>query len=350
MINSIKKIIPTNVKACIHRKYEVYILNKEYKRLKKYKKIFIFGSPDHGNLGDHAITNAQIQLLKNNFKEYKIIEITLNEYKKNIFFIKKYINKDDIITINGGGNFGNQYMFDENIRRDVIRNFPNNKIILFPQTMYFTNDKNGKEELEKSKYIYEKHLNLTLVAREKKSFELMKENFKNNTIILTPDIVLYLNKSKKKVDRKGALFCMRNDLESQLSKAQKQKILNLLKMNYCDIKVTDTVINKNISKDKREYILNEKFDEFRNSELVITDRIHGMVFAAITSTPCIALSNYNHKVIGTYEWIKNLDYIKFSKDINEIQLYINELKNGKSNQYDNSFILNQYNKIIEIMK
>lgn len=41
-----------------------------------------------------------------------------------------------------------------------------------------------------------------------------------------------------------------------------------------------------------------KYIKFRECELVITDRIHGMIFAAITGTPCIALSNY--KIKGTY--------------------------------------------------
>lgn len=347
---NLKKLIPINIKIFIYNKYENYKLNKKYKRLKNKRKIFIFGSPNHGNLGDHAITNSQIEFIKNNFKEYKIIEVTLFEYKKNIAFIKKYINKSDIITINGGGNFGNQYIFDENIRRDVIKNFPNNKILLFPQTIYFTSDKDGKLELEKSKNIYSNHKNLILVAREKTSFKLMKENFKNNTILLTPDIVLYLDKYKKEVNRKGALFCMRSDLESKFSEEEKKELLEILKYNYNYVKITDTVINKNITKEERENILNIKFDEFRKCELIITDRIHGMVFAAITSTPCIALSNYNQKVIGTYEWIKHLNYIKFANNMDEVKEYINELKEIKEYRYNNSYAINYYNQIIKSIK
>ena len=35
-----------------------------------------------------------------------------------------------------------------------------------------------------------------------------------------------------------------------------------------------------------------------------------MVFAAITKTPCIVTKSLDHKVTGTYEWIKSLNYIK----------------------------------------
>lgn len=58
-----------------------------------------------------------------------------------------------------------------------------------------------------------------------------------------------------------------------------------------------------------------KFKDFQKSKLVITDRLHGMVFCAISGTPCIAFSNYNHKVKGTYDWIKDLDYIKYVDNI-----------------------------------
>ena len=57
--------------------------------------------------------------------------------------------------------------------------------------------------------------------------------------------------------------------------------------------------------------------EFCDAKLVITDRLHGMIFAAISETPCIVFSNYNHKVGGTYEWIKQLPYIRYVENMGE---------------------------------
>ena len=57
----------------------------------------------------------------------------------------------------------------------------------------------------------------------------------------------------------------------------------------------------------------DKLQEFSTARLVITDRLHGMVFAAITGTACIAFRNYNYKIEGTYEWIEYLQYIQFSR-------------------------------------
>ena len=45
----------------------------------------------------------------------------------------------------------------------------------------------------------------------------------------------------------------------------------------------------------------DKFKDFQKSELVITDRLHGMIFCYITKTPCIVMPNNNHKILMTYE-------------------------------------------------
>lgn len=64
---------------------------------------------------------------------------------------------------------------------------------------------------------------------------------------------------------------------------------------------------------------------FASSRVVITDRLHGMIFAAITGTPCVVLSNSNHKIQGVYEWIKDLPYIEFISDVHETQGALNRV-------------------------
>ncbi|WP_423202829.1 polysaccharide pyruvyl transferase family protein [Morganella morganii] len=55
--------------------------------------------------------------------------------------------------------------------------------------------------------------------------------------------------------------------------------------------------------------------KFSNSKLVVTDRLHGMIFAFITNTPCLVIRNSNHKIEETYKnWISNFNYIKLIND------------------------------------
>ena len=51
-----------------------------------------------------------------------------------------------------------------------------------------------------------------------------------------------------------------------------------------------------------------------------------MIFAAITETPCIVLNSLSHKIRGCYEWISNLDYIRFADSIDEVPSIIEELQ------------------------
>ena len=65
--------------------------------------------------------------------------------------------------------------------------------------------------------------------------------------------------------------------------------------------------------------------EFASCKLVITDRLHGMIFSAITGTKCFALDNLSKKVSGGYEWVKDLGYITLCKDTDELMELLNEV-------------------------
>ena len=71
------------------------------------------------------------------------------------------------------------------------------------------------------------------------------------------------------------------------------------------------ILENSFDLDLREQKLDELLNKFTNSSLVITDRIHGMIFSYLTQTPCIALNNYNHKVRCEYDWIKESNYTNF---------------------------------------
>ena len=75
----------------------------------------------------------------------------------------------------------------------------------------------------------------------------------------------------------------------------------------------------------REFEVERKFDEFRRARLVITDRLHGMIFAAITGTPCIALNNSSGKVEGVWSlWLRHLDYVKFVREAADYVKFVRE--------------------------
>lgn len=367
MIKSIKKVLKSNKfvysnlvslneyifkqKQYLLSKNKVKQAIKEGKVNKNGKNIYFLLCQNHGNMGDQAIGLAEYLLIRDNLSNSNIINIMEDDYKLCKNYIKKVVKKNDIIGLQGGGSIGNQYLSHEQSRRHIIRSFPNNKIISFPQTIYFSNDDKGQVELNKTIESYSKHKDLTVIAREVPSYELMKTIFKNNNVFLTPDIVMYLNKSNPKIKRQGALCCFRNDCEGVINIKDKELIKSKLNDIFDSVKITDMEVHKIINFDTREMELEKKFNEFKAAELVITDRLHGMIFAAITSTPCIVLSNYNHKVKGTYEWLKDQGYIKYAENVYECMEFTEELRNINDNkiEYNKDFSIQYYNKIINVI-
>ena len=332
MVHKIKRKIGEKKVYYSGRKYI-----RDFNKNKGQKKIYFLSTPSHGNIGDQAIAEASVFFFNKYFSEYKIIEIYQEDVSKYAYAIKKSITPQDLVIIHGGGNMGNLYVWEEETRRQIIRLFKKNPIISMPQTMSFTNDKLGKKELKKSKRIYNNHPNLKLIARETLSYEIMSKYFNRAEVILNPDIVLFLF-NKFEVDntqRTRIMTCLRSDKESILGQ-KKQQFLDELNQVYSDIFNYDTVINEKVYRESRTQKLNEMFNEFRKSKVVITDRLHGMVFCAITKTPCIVTKSLDHKVTGTYEWIKELNYIRLvdELEISKIQPLIEELSK-----------LENYNKI-----
>lgn len=339
------------------------------------KKIIIIGEPHHGNLGDQAIFMAEKEMLKKYFPEFELYQVHEELLSLCIGKVKKYINDDDIIMLHGGGNFGDTYDRPEYGRREVIKLFPNNKIIMFPQTAYFSNTEKGKKELETSKEIYNKHQHLVILARENKSYNFIKENFKNAKVYLTPDIVMTLKRTSNKNNREGALLLLRVDKEKVLNNNDEVIIKKVLEEKVKKYKLSDMnldsnipelrqeMLNKydgfhifnlnnkveitNITDQNREMILEDKFKEFQEAKIVVTDRLHGMIFSAITETPCIVFSSMDHKIIESYNWLKDLGYIKFCDNINQFEEYVDELLKIKLTSYDNKFAEERIFKILK---
>ena len=309
-------------------------------------QVLLFGVPHHDNLGDSAIAVAEKKLIEKYFPNFKYRYISEETTDKCLPKVIPFVDENDIIMFHGGGNLGNQYLYVENSRRNVIKAFPNNKIFSFPQTIFFTNNEEGKKEFEITKQIYNSHKNLILMARDKISYDVMKENFYNNQVFFTPDVVTILDESNSSMTRNGVLFIVRSDVESAVDMIKYQKISDICNKYYSNINFSDTAIKENILSHMKHEKLQDMFNKYKESELIITDRLHGMIFAAITATPCLAFDNYNHKIKSTSEWFKDLGYIKFvdsNTSFEDIEKNIAYLKNLKNVKYDNTY----YQKIFD---
>lgn len=339
-------------------KIKVKIIKKQRYSCEGEKIIFLFGTPKHGNLGDHAIALAERKFFSEYFPDYTVIEITLRTYINNLSKLKNIINTN-LICITGGGSCGTLWLDAEKEIQEIISVFKYNPIVVFPQTIYYEDSEWGRNELEKSRAVYGMNKNLYLCARERKSFDFMKKEYTGANVFLIPDMVTYLKPDNCNNTRKNILLCIRQDKESIMSDAMKNTLTEIAE-NYSgnatgnapsNAVFTDTVVDARINPGEREKYVNEKLAEFMGAELVITDRLHGMIFSAITGTPCIALNNRSDKVKNVYEFISYLEYVHYidTDDISEIESYIHKMKSTQHYTYDNSALSPYFNELHNIV-
>ena len=300
---------------------------------------FLLDTPAHGNLGDQAIAAAEIAFLRDRFPDTPIIEITQDTaICASAGSLKKLIGKEDVILLSGGGNMGTLWEGEDLVRYRVLRLFPNNRVVLFPQSVFFDDTRKGQKALRVSQKKYGKHKCFSMTARDVYSYELMKTYYPQCVIHLAPDIVLYLDRQEPRARRDGALLVLRNDFEKKLSDTAVSDIERLIRSYTGNIRYTDTVlkgVNDILDAARREMLVGALLDEFRKAKLVITDRLHGMVFAAITATPCVVLPNGYHKIKGLYKWVADLPYIRYAETPEDTAVHIGELWRLDACGYDN---------------
>ena len=332
------------------QKLKKYYLNQfKMKQKNNPKTVFLVLTPEHGNLGDHAIAMAEIRMLQSIGVDY--VEITGRQLSMlRVQRLLSLMNGKPIL-VNGGGNLGSLWLDVEHLQRDIMKQNPKSPIIILPNTIFYGNTESEQQEFRDSIEIYNVHRNLHLYAREQKSYDIMSQAY--NHVKLIPDMVLSLNQCGVHHNRKGCILCLRGDCEKTRTDVEEQMLRDQITDLFgSNVKDADMIVEGPILPEQRDKALQKQFDLFSGAELVVTDRLHGMIFCAITGTPCIVINSKSPKVRGCYEWIKNLDYIKFADDVSQITEAYKSIPKTE-HHYDNSHLQHYYdelsNDILEIM-
>lgn len=343
IINFISRRIKRIYEKNYFYKQSLNNLSKLYNKNKK--NIWFIGSAHYDNIGDLAISEATVKFIHKNCPSLNLIEVRLCDYYKYYKALKKFIHHEDIIIMQGGGNMGFLYFDAEVNRRDVIKHFPKNKIIIFPSTIDYGTSLREKFELHNSIKIYNRHQNLIVCARETTSYNKMKKIYKN--VILVPDIVLSLEHIDISQKRNKIIACLRKDQETTNKALKLQQFLK--NRNDC-IFIDNISEEKNVDIELRSKIFINKLNELANAKVVITDRLHIMIFCVLINIHCLFIDNSNKKISSVYEtWIKNKkNYIKKLDTDQDIEKQINEIY--KINIKENYDFKKDFNILLKHLK
>lgn len=298
---------------------KLYDNNFEYfNRWSDYEKLFatdrkpafiLFNSPAYSNLGDHAIALAERELFQRLFPGTEFIEISCQQYIRENLLIQNVIQAEDILIISGGGYLGSLWLWLEDITKNIIQQYPDNKIIIFPQTMYF--DHSGLGEIEKKSLssVLNSHNDLTVMLRDEESYRLASGLLDHSARkLLIPDIALSL-KYEGTFDRSGGLVCIRDDKEAVW--IDEIYIERILREKGIEAERFTTISEDDVFLDNRKECIVKLLDKIRQASVVITNRLHAMIFCAVTNTPCVAFDNLSGKVSASFQWIKEKPHIVF---------------------------------------
>lgn len=292
------------------------------------KRIVLLNTHEFINIGDHFITEGTIRFLNDFYPGYELIEISADNYAEEVKILPYFIEEEDILVIVGGGYLGSLWLENGEYNvRDIVLRYRKNKIIIFPQSVYYSDDSNGVRELELSKYVYSLHDNLTIYLREKRSYDYARLHFpKNVSLGIFPDLALYYRPNIEAINSDGIGICLREDTEKKQD-IDSNAISQVAKRMGQETHAINMLSDHPINIYERSAYVDMKMRDIASCRLVVTDRLHCMLMCAVTGTPCIAFDNLTGKVSGVYEWIKNLGYISVIDEENELDGRVADMLN-----------------------
>lgn len=276
-----------------------------------HRRVLVGLAADYGNLGDLAITRAQIDFLSERFPGATVIEVPISESLSELPALRQSLTPHDVVTLVGGGNTGDMYDDIQYLRELYLRYFPDTPVISFPQTVEFSDTAYGRWAAGRARRRYGKHQRLGLMARDTASLRKARAMFSDSPSELCPDVVLTLDRTQPLRARSGIVLSLRQDMESALSASERLAVGSVLG-RLANVRMRDTHVgNVRLSRAAADQELDSIWDDFRSARLVVTDRLHGMIFAVITATPCVVLDSATGKVGGFYsDWLAEVPTVQ----------------------------------------
>ena len=290
--------------------------------------------PDAANSGDHAIWLGEKAFFKDLGVE-PAYQCSMQSYDRAEM---TRALADGVIFMHGGDNFGDAYIYHE-FRHQVLLDFPDNEVVIFPQTVMFYSDPKLLGSVEQ----FARHGKVTIAARDALSFHVLEKFFGSHCkIIMAPDMAYMLGPQRRNGNANfEVLWLSRTDSEG-VHGGNIAKVVNLPNLGQVTANLgqfvdrIETVALADVSGSKLivtdwyrcQFANQAGVDAYRNLSLdqqskfwvdraltllssgsvVITDRLHAHILCTLVGIPHILLNNVYGKNISFYEtWSRPLD-------------------------------------------
>ncbi len=301
------------------------------------QKVVLLDFPDYSNVGDSAIWLGELAYLESQKHLELVYAADMNTYSR------EYLGRvlgEGIILLSGGGNFGDLWGRHQVFRERVLADFPNNQIIQLPVSVSFST----ADSLERSRQIMNEHRNLTLLMRDRFSFDLAQKSF-SAKVLLCPDMAFFLGcLNRVKTEVHDVIWLKRTDKESLGSRPHESFCTQDWTgkesgwLAVLTVMVTDLLRKFPVKAQVLQRILPALFQllaqkrlargiaTLSQGETVVTDRLHGHILCLLLGIPHVLVNNNNDKIRRFYEeWTQESVLTKYYSSEDQALRYIAEM-------------------------
>lgn len=258
-------------------------------------RVALLGFPNHGNVGDSALWLGTRRLLADlgvdvayscEWRDYAEEELATA------------VAGGAHICLNGGGNFGDLWPGQQQLREHVLSAFSTTRTIQLPQSLWFERPEN----LDRVRRLVDAHDDLTLLVRETNSLDLATDWFQTS-VALVPDAAFGLaGEMQRSAAECDLLVVRRGDKEG----------LGWPDLDVGDgVETTDWLLDTGPLPSRGEGSADDHYlqlaahrvqrglDLLSRARMLVTDRLHVHLFAVMLGIPHVVIDNSYGKVSGT---------------------------------------------------
>lgn len=284
--------------------------------------IAMVDEPVHRNIGDHLI-HAGIERF---FQQHGCTIVTrANTYSYSRRWFARHLNDDTLIVCHGGGHLGDLYPAHQRLREQLLRDFPQHRIVVLPQSIHFQ----CQAARDRAAEAFQAHSDFHLFVRDRQSLEKARAMQLPN-VYLAPDMVhaLYplaishnvpvmggrtlclLRRDKEQVPiDKATLRC---DIEcdwSALVKMWDTWALGGVAIAYWMLRSVGPPqwLHRMLDK-RRSVLLKRAYELYGNSQNITTTRLHGMLLGVLCEKRVLLLPSSTGKTSAYVDtWLASPD-------------------------------------------
>ncbi|MEL7042382.1 MAG: polysaccharide pyruvyl transferase family protein [Pseudomonadota bacterium] len=291
--------------------------------------------PNYPNVGDSLIWLGQIKFFEQALGQKPAYVCTKNTLAP--ARIHDHV-KSGPIFMSGGGNFGDAWPGYQEYRISVLENCRDYRVVQLPQTIWFRHQSSRGDLLERTQRAIENHGRVHLLVRDRRSFDFAQTHFQCR-VDLCPDMAFCLGlQVPPALPDSDIVVLGRDDLEGTGA------LHGLGAKNLAGIVCTDWITDTSSQDGLALKLARKASSVFRKlanergyptqwhgqalrrhrvgagilsrGQVILTDRLHGHIFATLLNKPQIVLDNNYGKISGFIsEWTHNVDNLRTAEDV-----------------------------------